>query len=77
MAGAVVKPWHEKPRTEWTPHDWLYAAAAELLKHAAENPYESMAPASGIIMDFADENCRQQSSTRARFDDVTGEVRAR
>jgi hypothetical protein len=53
-----VKPWHEKPRAEWTVHDWLYAAAAELLKDGIAHIDETSASrAATVVMDFADENC--------------------
>lgn len=60
-----VQPWYEIPRSEWTLHDWLYAAAAELGKAAGD---ESEPPATltisqamTIVMDFADENCEMES----------------
>ncbi len=56
-----VQPWHETPRSEWTLHDWLYAAAAELGKAAGDGfqppAMITIARAMNIVMDFADENC--------------------
>lgn len=55
----VLKPWHEKPRTQWTLHDWLYAAAAEVLRVGVLDIDEfTPSLAAETVMDFADENCQ-------------------
>lgn len=53
-----VQPWYEIPRSEWTPRDWLYAAAAEVLRVGVQDIDEfTPSLAAQAVMDFADENC--------------------
>jgi hypothetical protein len=54
------RPWHQKSAAERDSHDWLYAAAAALIRRGEEEYGENRPAffeASRIVMDFADRNC--------------------